>query len=232
MSPFRGSGGAFRVSSSRSDGTSRVSCPGSNGVFCVSSGFNGAFCVSSLRFDGASRVSSSRSDGASHISGGASLVVFSGPGGASGVSSSRSSDASCVHLSGCGCCSISSLCTSSYMALCFRLIHLHPTFRRGLHHQRRYCRACQIRQLTSPSRSPPHWLVVAISIAGIVFCALFSLGCASMRCASIISCAFAATDSTVPYIGLRLTSVQGPHWLVATILIASAVFAAHPSAVS
>ena len=102
--------------------------------------------VSSSGFDGASRVSSSGSGGAFRIS--------SGSNGASCISSSGSDGADPAappvsHLRDSSAAPTPAPVRQTAEPLFFRLIHLHPASRRGLHDQHRCCRSCQARRSTA-----------------------------------------------------------------------------------
>ena len=147
---------------------------------------------------------------------------------------------SCLRSCDAGCCSSSSSCTLTCRA------PLHPTGSSSPGFMSRsssptsslpvlpgpsiHCTACRFALTCKHASQDPHWPALVIYIAWTIFCFNSSLGCASTMCTSTI---FAATVSAASRLGLRLTSTQGPHWLVASILIiASAVFAANPSAPS
>ena len=84
-----------------------------------------------------------------------------------------------------------------------------------------HCTACSLAYTYKRASQSPCWPFVAIHIALTV----------RTRCTSIKLCALTASASAVSCLGLCLTFVQGPHWPVASILIASRVYAAIPSAV-
>ena len=89
-----------------------------------------------------------------------------------------------------------------------RLIHLCPVSRPGSHCQHRRCRSlpgtsihCTARRFATACKRAsqlPHSPVVVTFIFSAVFCVIFSLGCASMRCTSIILHTFTATASAAP----------------------------------
>lgn len=66
-------------------------------------------------------------------------------------------------------------------------------------------------------------------VASFVFCVFSSLGFASILRTITKSRVFSTAASAVPCLGLRLTSVQGPHWSVPYILVVSVVCATNPT---
>ena len=184
---------------------------------------------------GAPRVSSAGSGGVSCVtpagSSGASCVSSSGSGDASYISFLRSCDAACCSSSSSSTsnCRAPLLPTGSSSSGFTSRSSLPRPLLSALSGPSIHCTTCHFAFTWKHASQGPRWPVVAIPIARIVFCVIFSLGCASTWCTSTISCAFTAITSAAPCLGLHLTSAQCPHWPVA-IVIASADFAANPSA--